>query len=176
MDRITPEALYQATVHWLWDALLEEETANEKEKKEKKGKKERDPSGFVSHLEAFKGCKWISIHFPVYKNQVVLTELLNCWTKQCAFFFFLNSLSGEAVCAGREGCKLALFPWGGRKVSATSLSRGVLSGAGGCWGAARRPAARTQECMQSVWRGAACLFSKPLYLRLLVRLVLREFS
>lgn len=151
MDRITPEALYQATVHWLWVALLEEETANEKEKKKK-----RDPSGFVSHLEAFKECKWISIHFPVYKNQVVLTELLNCWTKQCTFFFFKFPFRRGCLC-WEGGLQACFVPLGGKKsVCHLPEPRGALRGWGLVGGS--EAASCTHARVHAVSLAWGCLF------------------
>lgn len=137
------------------------------EKKTTRPKQWPQHNRFASHLEAFKGCKWISIHFPVYKKQVVLNDLLNCWTISTNALDFpplperLCVLGGRAARPGRFHSG-----WGGPGCHFPEWC--VVLGA--AWGSSQSSAGGRPS-----QHGAGCLFSKSLYLRLLVRLMLGEF-
>lgn len=129
---------------------------------------------FASHLEAFRGCEGISIHFPVYKNQVVLNDLLNCWTISYKARDFPAPFQRGSSCWERgRAARSVCFHSGECGHPAAAL----LSGGGWCsglldaaWGSSQASADG-----RAARHGASSLFSKPLYLRLLVRLMLGEF-
>lgn len=121
-----------------------------------------------NNLEAFKGCKWISIHFPVYKNWVVLNNLLNCRTiSSNALDFSVPFQRGSLCWEGGLQCRFVSTGCAGDP-AATFLSSVWCSRLlGAAWGSSQSSAGRRPSR-----HGAGCLFSKPLYLRLLVRLML----
>lgn len=84
-----------------------------------------------NNLEAFKGCNWISIHFPVYKNWVVLNNLLNCWTISSNALDFSIPFQRVSLCweGGLQGW-LVSTGCGGTRLPPSW----VVCGALGCWG------------------------------------------
>lgn len=109
------------------------------EKKPPNRDKTSQHNSSASHLEAFRGCEWISIHFPVYKNQVVLNNLLSCWTVLSKVLDF--PLPPPFPLPERCFvllCWVGLFPGGGRSGAQRVVTRLppslVVCGALGCWG------------------------------------------
>lgn len=165
MARTTVEVPYSATVHWLWVALVGEKKTQQN--------KTYQHIRFTSHLEAFRGCKWISIHFPVYKKQVVLNDLLNCWTISYNALDFPAPFQPGCLCweRGRAARSVCFHSGECGHPAAAFLSAGWCSGLlDAAWGSSQASADG-----RAARHGASCLFSKPLYLRLLVKLMLGEF-
>lgn len=118
---------------------------------------------FASHLETFKG---ISIYFLVNKNQVVLNDLLNCWAVSGNALDFFPLPERLCVLGGRAA--RLFFLHSARETGCHLPEWCVVLGAA-------RGSSQSSAGGRPSRHGAGCLFSKPLYLRLLVRLMLGEF-